>query len=221
MREAELSQALASGIAELNLQITAEQQDALLTYIALLNRWNKRFNLTAVRDPAEMIPRHLLDSLSVSAYLQGKKVLDVGTGAGLPGIPLATVQPDIQFTLLDSNGKKTRFVRQAVMELGLKNVQVEQVRVEAYRPFQKFDTVITRAFAALSEILDLTSHLLSPTGQLLAMKGRQTQDELEVADLAGRSVEVIQLQVPQLEGVRYAVLIKSKDGQPKIHGYKT
>ncbi len=221
MREAELSQALASGIAELNLQITAEQQDALLTYIALLNRWNKRFNLTAVRDPAEMIPRHLLDSLSVSAYLQGKKVLDVGTGAGLPGIPLATVQPDIQFTLLDSNGKKTCFVRQAVMELGLKNVQVEQVRVEAYRPFQKFDTVITRAFAALSEILDLTSHLLSPTGQLLAMKGRQTRGELEVADLAGRSVEVIQLQVPQLEGVRYAVLIKSKDGQPKIHGYKT
>ncbi|MCF6354936.1 MAG: 16S rRNA (guanine(527)-N(7))-methyltransferase RsmG [Candidatus Polarisedimenticolaceae bacterium] len=210
MREAELSQALASGIAELNLQITAEQQETLLTYIALLNRWNKRFNLTAVRDPAEMIPRHLLDSLSVSDYLQGKRVLDVGTGAGLPGIPLAILLPDIQFTLLDSNGKKTRFVRQAVMELGLKNVQVEQMRVEAYRPTQKFDTVITRAFAALSEILSLTSHLLAPTGQLLAMKGRQTQDELEVADLAGRSVEVIQLQVPQLEGERCVVLINRK-----------
>ncbi len=202
--------ALASGVAELNLQITEEQQDTLLAYIALLSRWNKRFNLTAVRDPAEMIPRHLLDSLSVSAYLQGKRVLDVGTGAGLPGIPLATIHPDIQFTLLDSNGKKTRFVRQAVMELGLKNVWIEQVRVEAYRPSHKFDTVITRAFAALPEILNLTSHLLTPTGQLLAMKGRQTKEELAVADLQERSVEVIPLQVPQLEGERYAVLIKGK-----------
>lgn len=212
MIEVKLRRALVSGIADLNLQITVEQQDALLTYITLLNRWNKTFNLTAVRDQAEMIPRHLLDSLSVSAYLQGKMILDVGTGAGLPGIPLAIIHPDIQFTLLDSNGKKTRFVRQAVMVLGLKNVQVAQVRVENYRSSHKFDTVITRAFAALSEILNLTAHLLVPTGQLLAMKGRQTQDELEVADLQEHSVEVIQLQVPQLEGERYAVLIKSKGG---------
>jgi 16S rRNA (guanine527-N7)-methyltransferase len=143
----------------------------------------------------------------VSTYLQGEHVLDVGTGPGLPGIPLAIIYPDIQFTLLDSNGKKIRFVRQAVLELGLKNVQAEQVRVEAYRPLQLFDTIVTRAFASLAEILELTSHLLSPTGRLLAMKSRQTQDELVASDLHGRLVEVIALQVPQLEGERYAVLI--------------
>ncbi len=212
MKEAKLGQLLASGIAELNLQVTEQQQEALLAYITLLNRWNKTFNLTAVRDLAEMVPRHLLDSLSVSTYLQGRMVLDVGTGAGLPGIPLAITRPEIQFTLLDSNGKKTRFVRQAVMALGLENIQVEQARVENYRPPHKFDTLITRAFTALSGILDLTSHLLAPTGQLLAMKGRQTQDELAAADLQERLVEVIPLQVPQLEGERYAVLIKSKSG---------
>ncbi len=201
---------LASGIADMNLQISEEKQDAMLAYISLLNRWNKAFNLTAVRDQAEMIPRHLLDSLSVSAYLQGSKILDVGTGAGLPGIPLAIVHPELQFTLLDSNGKKIRFVRQAVMELGLKNVQAEQLRVEAYKPPFMFDTVVTRAFAALSEIVDLTSHLLSPTGCLLAMKSRQTQDELAASDLQNRSVEVIQLQVPQLDGERYAVLIQGQ-----------
>jgi len=202
-----LKQALASGIADLNLQISEEKQDALLAYITLLNRWNKAYNLTAVRDQAEMIPRHLLDSLSVSAYIQGERVLDVGTGPGLPGIPLAVLYPDTQFTLLDSNGKKIRFVRQAVLELGLKNVWAEQIRVEAYKPPQPFDTIVTRAFASLSEILDLTAHLLSPTGRLLAMKSRQTQDELEASDLHGKSAAVIPLQVPQLEGERYAVLV--------------
>ncbi len=210
MIETKLKQALAVGIADLNLQISEEQQDALLAYITLLNRWNRAFNLTAVRDQAEMIPRHLLDSLSVSAYLQGDNILDVGTGPGLPGIPLAIIHPHIQFTLLDSNGKKTRFVRQAVIELGLKNVQVEQARVEAYKPPHLFDTIVTRAFAALSEILDLTSHLLSPTGRLLAMKSRQVEDELLAANLTERSVEVIPLQVPQFEGERYAVLINHK-----------
>ncbi len=203
-------QALANGIAEMNLQISEEKQDAMLAYIALLNRWNKVFNLTAVRNQAEMIPRHLLDSLSVSTYLQGSRILDVGTGAGLPGIPLAILYPERQFTLLDSNAKKIRFVRQAVIELGLKNVQTEQVRVEAYKPSFMFDTVITRAFAALAEIIDLTSHLLSPTGQLLAMKSRQTQNELTVSNLQGRPVEIISLQVPQLEGERYAILIQGQ-----------
>jgi len=205
----DLRQALATGIAAMNLQIPEEKQKALLAYITLLNRWNKTYNLTAVRDQAEMIPRHLLDSLSVSAYLQGARVLDVGTGPGLPGIPLAIIHPNIQFTLLDSNGKKIRFVRQAVLELGLKNVQIVQVRVESYKPAHLFDTVVTRAFAALSKILDLTSHLLSPTGRLLAMKSRQTQDELEASELGGRLIEVITLQVPQLEGERYAVLINN------------
>jgi len=203
-------QALASGIADMNLQISEEKQHAMLVYITLLNRWNRAFNLTAVRNQAEMIPRHLLDSLSVSTYLQDSKILDVGTGAGLPGIPLAIAYPERQFILLDSNGKKIRFVRQAVIELGLKNVQTEQVRVEAYKPSFMFDTVITRAFAALSEIVDLTSHLLAPTGRLLAMKSRQAQDELTVLDSHDRSVEVIQLQVPQLEGERYAVLIQGQ-----------
>ncbi len=184
----------------------------MLRYIALLERWNRAFNLTAVRNLAEMIPRHLLDSLSVSAYLKGERVLDVGTGAGLPGIPLAIARPEIRFTLLDSNGKKTRFVRQAVIELGLKNVQVEQMRVESCRPAERFDTVVTRAFAPLPEILGRTAPLLAPAGRLLAMKGRQVGEELLAADLAGRPAEIVPLQVPQLDGVRYLVLIDGEGG---------
>lgn len=201
------ARSLASGIAELGLEVSAEQQERLLRYIALLNKWNRAFNLTAVRDPQEMVTRHLLDSLAVSAYVQGKRVLDVGTGPGLPGIPLAILFPEREFTLLDSNGKKTRFVRQAAMELGLNNVQVEQVRVEALKSPHGFDTITSRAFASLAEIVRLTERLLSEGGRLLAMKGRYPEEELAALDPSMWMVDVIALDVPGSGSERHALLI--------------
>jgi 16S rRNA (guanine527-N7)-methyltransferase len=203
----EWAQSLAAGIIELGLAVSEEQQVLLLRYIALLNKWNRAFNLTAVRDPLQMIPRHLLDSLAVSAHLQGERVLDVGTGPGLPGIPLAILHPGRRFTLLDSNGKKTRFVRQAALELGLKNVQVEQARVEAFVSEAGFDCILTRAFATLPDIIRVTRHLLAPGGRLLAMKGRAPQEELDQWKGEALEVEVVSLQVPTLDEARHAVLI--------------
>ena len=200
---------LAKGIAELGLEVSTEQQEKLLAYIALLHKWNRAFNLTSVRDPAQMIPRHLLDSLAVSPYLQGQSILDVGTGPGLPGIPLAILFPEKAFTLLDSNGKKTRFVRQSVLELGLKNVAVEQARVEALESDHGFDTITSRAFAPLAEIVSLTQGLLAEGGRLLAMKGRYPDEELAAVDGSKWNLEVVALEVPGQEGERHAVIVSS------------
>jgi 16S rRNA (guanine527-N7)-methyltransferase len=198
---------LAKGIAELGLEVSAEQQEKLLAYIALLHKWNRAFNLTSVRNPIDMIQRHLLDSLAVSPYLQGHSILDVGTGPGLPGIPLAILFPEKAFTLLDSNGKKTRFVRQSVLELGLKNVQVKQARVEALESSHGFDTITSRAFAPLNEIVSLTQGLLAGGGRLLAMKGRYPEEELAAVDPSKWNLEVALLEVPHLEGERHAVIV--------------
>lgn len=199
--------ALDRGIGQLGLDVSPEQQELLLQYIALLHKWNKAFNLTSVRDPMQMISRHLLDSLAVNPYLQGANILDVGTGPGLPGIPLSILNPDKGFTLLDSNGKKTRFVRQSVLELGLKNVQVEQARVEAFKPNQGFDTILTRAFASLPDILKLSRHLLATGGRLLAMKGQYPDEELAQLDPDTWKVEVVSLGVACLEAERHAVIV--------------
>ena len=157
-------QQLSQGLAEMKLAATAHQQRQLLDYLALLEKWNRTFNLTAVRDPAIVVSRQLLDSLSIQDLLRGEHVLDVGSGAGLPGIPLAIMNPERAFTLLDTNGKKTRFLRQAKLELRLDNVQVEQVRVEQYHPPRLFDTITSRAFASLPDMVELTRHLLAPGG---------------------------------------------------------
>lgn len=176
-----LNEILSKGLQQLNLQQTLDdkQQSALIKYVALLEKWNKAYNLTAVRQPEQMVTRHLLDSLSISPYLRGKSVLDVGTGAGLPGIPLAIVFPDRQFTLLDSNNKKTRFVVQAVSELELPNVDVVQSRVEEFRSNRVFDTIITRAYAAIGDMVRQTAHLLADDGQFLAMKGANPVAEID------------------------------------------
>jgi 16S rRNA (guanine527-N7)-methyltransferase len=168
---AQLRERLTSGCAELGLALPPESIDRLLDYIALLDKWNQAYNLTAVRDPGEMVTRHLLDSLAVAPHLTGQRIIDVGTGAGLPGIPLAILFPERQFVLLDSNGKKTRFLVQAKASLGLDNVTVIHSRVEEYRPEEPFDTVIARAFAALTDILSLCRHLVAKEGAVLAMKG--------------------------------------------------
>ncbi len=196
---------LAGGLRELDLALDDDQVTALLTYRDLLVKWNRAFNLTAVRDPGEMIARHLLDSLAVLPHLEAGPTLDVGTGAGLPGIPLAIARPDQAFTLLDGNGKKVRFARQARRELGLENVEVVHARVEQYRkaPSQ----IISRAFAALSDMLAVTGPLIAPETRVLAMKA--TAVERELAELpAGWTARVEPLAVPGLAETRVLVIIR-------------
>lgn len=175
-------------------------------------RWNRVYNLTAVRDPQQMIPRHLLDSLAVLPYLRGATVLDVGSGAGIPGIPLAIASPERQFALLDSQAKRTRFLRQAQIELELGNVEVVHARAEAYQPQRTFDIVLARAFAELAELIALAGHLCAPTGELLAMKGAYPAAEIEGAPSGWEVVAVERLIVPGLAGERHLVRLRRASG---------
>jgi len=196
---------LASGIASLNLSVTDEKIDQLLGFIKLIEKWNKAYNLTAIRDREEMARLHILDSLAIAPHVEGKRVIDIGTGAGLPGIPLAICLPEINFTLLDSNAKKTRFVQQVVLELKLKNVEVLHSRVENYHPEKTYDAVLTRAFAGLSDIVKLTAHLLAKEGVLLAMKGQNPDAEL--AGIAAKK-SVVSVSVPGTDIERCLVRIQ-------------
>ncbi|MGZ8164599.1 MAG: 16S rRNA (guanine(527)-N(7))-methyltransferase RsmG [Methylobacter sp.] len=197
---------LVDDIHSINLSISEDKIELLLAFIKLIEKWNKAYNLTAVRDREEMVRLHLLDSLAIIPYIEGKRVIDIGTGAGLPGIPLAVYLPETRFTLLDSNAKKTRFVQQAVLELKLKNVEVCHNRVEKYHPEKNFNTAITRAFAGLSDIVELTAHLLARDGVLLAMKGRRPDSELEQVSA---KKTVIPLRVPGVESERCLIRIQS------------
>jgi 16S rRNA (guanine527-N7)-methyltransferase len=176
----------------------------------LLAKWNRAFNLTAVRDPVEMVPRHLLDSLAVWPYLHGPRILDLGSGAGLPGMVLALVDPEREWVLLDSNAKKTRFLTQIVIELRPDNVEVVQARAEAYAPARPFTTVIARALAPLSTVFRLARPLCAPEGRILAMKG--VYPETELAELGPhrphtKGARVHRLQIPGLAGERHLVQI--------------
>ena len=164
------------GIAQLGISLSAEAQRKLLDYLALLHKWNKVYNLTAIRDPQQMVSHHLLDSLAVMPYLWAGRWLDVGCGAGLPGLVLAISKPDWQFSLLDSNSKKTSFVQQAIIELGLHNVSVHCARVEEWQPKELFDGIISRAFTELGDFLRSTRHLVAPHGRWAAMKGAPEQE---------------------------------------------
>jgi 16S rRNA (guanine527-N7)-methyltransferase len=191
----------------LQLPVSAVQQQQLLEYLALLARWNKTYNLTAVRDGAQMVTRHLLDSLAIAPYLTGQRIIDVGTGAGLPGVPMAVLFPEREFHLLDSNGKKTRFLFQVKTALGLDNMVVHQARVESFYDAQPFDTVISRAFASLQDMVHRCGHLLAPGGRLLAMKGAHPTQELEELDQNCAVVAIHPLAVPGLGEQRHLVEI--------------
>ncbi|EAS1139013.1 16S rRNA (guanine(527)-N(7))-methyltransferase RsmG, partial [Salmonella enterica] len=190
---------------EAGISLTDHQKTLLVAYVDMLHKWNKAYNLTSVRDPAEMVVRHILDSIVVAPYLQGQRFIDVGTGPGLPGIPLAIVLPDAHFTLLDSLGKRVRFLRQVQHELRLENITPVQSRVEAYPSEPPFDGVISRAFASLNDMVSWCHHLPGEKGRFYALKGQLPEDE--IASLPDEfSVESVEkLRVPQLEGERHLV----------------
>lgn len=198
---------LDTGIALLKLDLPAAAADRMLAYLAELQKWNSAYNLTAIRDPQEMVTRHLLDSLAVLPHLSGTRLLDAGSGAGLPGIPLALAQPDFQVTLLDSGGKKTRFLRHVQRQLNLNNVDVVEARAEAFQPEQLFDTVISRAFGGLAEFLQATAKLASERGQWLAMKGKLDDQELETIPKGFVLKETIPLRVPGLDEARHLLRV--------------
>ncbi|WP_447530453.1 16S rRNA (guanine(527)-N(7))-methyltransferase RsmG [Vreelandella sp. TE19] len=181
----EVASRLDSGLEQLDIAISAEQRDQLLALVALLHKWNRAYNLTAVRDINDMVARHVLDSAAIAPYVTGATLLDVGAGPGLPGLVIAILKPDMHVTLVDSNGKKVRFQRQAVMELAIKNATPTQTRVEAFNG-QTFDQVVSRAFASLDDFVTLTRTLVAPGGQWLAMKGPGADEELAAlpADIA-------------------------------------
>jgi 16S rRNA (guanine527-N7)-methyltransferase len=199
---------LVSGLQILNMALSEQQLAQLLDFIKLIEKWNKAYNLTAIHGREDMVRLHLLDSLAIAPFIEGKRVVDIGTGAGLPGIPLAICLPETEFTLLDSNAKKTRFVQQAILELKLKNSVVYHDRVENYKPEQAFNTVITRAFASLSDIVKLTAHLLDRKGILLAMKGQNPEAELAQVTAKAR---IIPVHIPGCEAERCLVRISATD----------
>ena len=201
---------LRQGALELGVELSAQQHEQLLAYLALLIKWNKAYNLTAVRDPDEMVSRHLLDSLSVVPFVAaaGDNWLDVGSGGGMPGIPLAILFPQRQFTLLDSNGKKTRFLTQVKLELKLANLQVIHSRVEEFQPEIPFDGICSRAFSSLEDFSNWTRHLGSEQTQWLAMKGVHPDDELQALPADFRLTATHVLKVPGCQGQRHLLILR-------------
>ncbi|GHD41972.1 16S rRNA m(7)G-527 methyltransferase [Marinobacter persicus] len=202
---------LRRGLAAMDLALTESQQQQLLAFLALLDKWNKAYNLTAVRDERVMVARQLLDSLSILPWVTTDHLLDVGAGGGLPGIPLAIVFPDKQFTLLDSNGKKTRFLNQCVLELGLKNVRVIHGRAEQCQPEQPFHQISSRAFTALENLVSWCGPLLAENGQFLAMKGQYPHDEVSALPAGWQVESSHSLQVPGADGERHLLIVTRAD----------
>jgi 16S rRNA (guanine527-N7)-methyltransferase len=197
---------LASGLATLGLP-PRPLADRLLEYLALLDRWNRTYNLTAIRDPREMVGKHLLDSLSMWPHVRDGRLADLGTGPGLPGIPLALARPGLQVTLVESNGKKTRFLREVVRQLGLDNVRVVESRAEALDEPGAYDQITARAMDTLAGIVAVGGHLLAPGGRLLAMKGQRPDAEIAALPPGWRVEAVQALRVPGVDGERHLVVV--------------
>jgi 16S rRNA (guanine527-N7)-methyltransferase len=198
---------LGRATAALGLALADTQVATLERYLDLLEKWNRVYNLTAIRERSRMVTHHLLDSLAVLPHVRGPRVLDVGSGAGLPGIPLAVASPALHVTLLESNHKKSAFLTQAVAELQLANVQVVTERVESWQPEARFDTIVSRAFAELGEFASLAGRLLAPQGVLAAMKGVHPFEEIERLPQGYRVQQVVRLRVPGLDAERHLVLM--------------
>ena len=211
-----LHQQLLRGAAEMSVALNSEQTEKLLAYIREFEKWNKAYNLSAVRDIQQMVARHLLDSLSVVPWIKAQqkfplaRMIDVGTGGGLPGIPLAIMFPEKQFTLLDSNGKKTRFLFHVKNLLGLANVSVENRRVEGFVPAEKFQGVISRAFASLQDMTEGCANLVAPDGIFLAMKGLYPEDELISISDKIELLEAVKLVVAETDGERHLLILRAK-----------
>ena len=208
-KDVDLPARLRQGLAGLGLSLPDDRVDRLIGYVALLARWNAAYNLTAVREPADMVPRHLLDSLAILPWVRGPRLLDVGTGPGLPGIPLAVADPTLRVTLLDANGKKVRFCRQAVSELGIGNAEVVQARVEDYRPPEGFATITARAVADLPSLVAAVRHLLGADTTLLAMKGVLPEAEMAKLSADGLAVAAHRLRVPGVDAERHLIEIRA------------
>ena len=207
-RQGELHRLLQRGIAELGLELDPGVPGKLLGHLELLDKWNRVHNLTSIRDAERAISVHLLDSLAVVPYVSGPRLLDAGSGAGFPGLPVALARPDLQVDLLDSNHKKCAFLRQAVAEAGAKNAKVVCERVEAYRPANLYDCILSRALADIAEIVALTEHLLAPGGVIAAMKGVHRFEEIERVPPGFRVRQVQALSVPGLGAERHLVLVE-------------
>lgn len=198
---------LINQLKQTDLTLDETQIDQLIHYILLLNKWNKTYNLTAIRDPKEMIIKHIIDSLVISPHLTGQLFIDVGTGAGLPGIPLAIANKNLTFTLLDSLGKRIRFLKQVIMELGLKNVTLIQSRVEDFNEAQ-FDGVISRAFASLADMLNWCKHLQNEKGLFYALKGDIKSEEITQIPSQFKVKEQIILTIPNLDAKRFLFVLE-------------
>jgi 16S rRNA (guanine527-N7)-methyltransferase len=194
---------IAAGCRSLQLAVSTAALAQLADYVGLLAKWSKVYNLTAVRQPQQMVTRHLLDSLAVVPFLIEGSLLDVGTGAGLPGVPIAIARPDLAVTLLDANAKKLRFVRQAVAELRLGNVEVVQARMQEYQPGRAFDMVISRAVSSLEELYRQSRHLLAPRGRMLFMKGALPEEEMAAFAPGRETLHIERLDVPGLDAERH------------------
>lgn len=194
---------------EAGISLTDHQKNQLVAYVDMLNKWNKAYNLTSVRDPNEMLIRHILDSIVVAPHLQGQRFIDVGTGPGLPGIPLSIVRPESHFTLLDSLGKRVRFLRQVQHELKLENIAPVQSRVEAFPAEPPFDGVISRAFASLTDMVSWCKHLPAENGRFYALKGQRPDDEISLLPAEFSIENIVELRVPHLEGERHLVTIRA------------
>ena len=203
-----LAEALAQGLQALHLELPPDSQQKLVDYVALIEKWNRVYNLTAVREPEKMLSHHILDSLAIAPHVSAPTLADVGSGAGLPGIPLALAYPASAVTLIESNHKKSAFLKQAVIELELANVSVETRRVEAWEEAPQFDCVVSRAFSDLGEFVTLASRLCAREGTLAAMKGVHPYDELAQIPVGFRVERVIPLEVPGLRAERHLVLVK-------------
>lgn len=207
---------LRAGAQELGVTLTDAQLDRLLAYHALLVKWNKAYNLTSVRDAGDMIDRHLIDSLSILPALDNEALLDVGTGPGLPGMIIALLKPELPVFLLDSNGKKTRFLNQVKMSLGVSNVTVVHHRLESWAPERQFAQITSRAFATLSDMVTYSRHLLAEDGRFIAMKGLYPHDELEQLPSDIKIIAVSELRVPGTSGARHLVELGFSQHERKL-----